>query len=101
MKRRAFLSTLGALPLFEGLVPVTRKRPHVVVVGAGGFGGWTALYLLRRGAPGTLLDAPGPRNARARPGGETPVNRAPYRAPRIYTHLAARPPPVLKAHQRR
>ena len=34
-----------------------RARPHVAVVGAGAFGGWTALHLLRRGARVTLLDA--------------------------------------------
>jgi len=101
MKRRAFLSTLGALPLFEGLVPVTRKRPHVVVVGAGAFGGWTALYLLRRGARVTLLDAWGPGNARASSGGETRVIRATYGPRGIYTHLAARALALWKAHERR
>lgn len=42
---------------------------RVVVVGAGAFGGWTALHLLRRGARVTLLDAWGPGNARASSGG--------------------------------
>src|SRR3989454_12168751 len=99
MKRRAFLGTLGALPLFEGLVPVTRKRPHVVVVGAGAFGGWAALYLLRRGARVTLLDAWGPGNARAGSGGETRGSRAPYGPRRVYTHLAARAPALWEARQ--
>src|SRR5208282_1095445 len=35
-------------------------KPHIVVIGAGAFGGWTALYLLRGGAEVTLLDAWGP-----------------------------------------
>src|SRR5205823_5585329 len=30
-------------------------KPHVAVIGAGAFGGWTALHLLRRGARVTLL----------------------------------------------
>src|ERR1700686_2461552 len=33
------------------------SKPHIAVIGAGAFGGWTALYLLRGGARGTLLDA--------------------------------------------
>src|ERR1700733_7261812 len=31
-----------------------QSKSHVVVIGAGAFGGWTALYLLRRGARVTL-----------------------------------------------
>ena len=42
-----------------------QSRTHVAVIGAGAFGGWTALYLLRRGAQVTLLDAWGPGNSRA------------------------------------
>src|SRR6476661_4236535 len=45
--------------------------PRVVVIGAGAFGGWTALELRRRGARVTLIDAWGPGNARASSGGET------------------------------
>ncbi|HEX7185937.1 MAG TPA: FAD-dependent oxidoreductase, partial [Thermoanaerobaculia bacterium] len=30
---------------------------HVAVVGAGAFGGWTALWLRRRGCRVTLIDA--------------------------------------------
>src|SRR5436190_10503853 len=55
-----------------------RKGPHVAVVGAGAFGGWSALYLLRKGARVTLLDAWGPGNSRASSGGETRVIRATY-----------------------
>jgi glycine/D-amino acid oxidase-like deaminating enzyme len=65
-----------------------RKARHVVVVGAGAFGGWTALELRRRGARVTLVDAWGPGNARASSGGETRVIRATYGARGIYTHLA-------------
>ena len=31
------------------------KHSHIVVVGAGAFGGWTALFLRRQGARVTLL----------------------------------------------
>lgn len=66
------------------------RGPHVAVVGAGAFGGWTALYLLRRGARVTLLDAWGPGNSRASSGGETRVIRGTYGTNRIYVKMAAR-----------
>src|ERR1700704_1678512 len=66
------------------------NKPHIVVVGAGAFGGWTALYLLRGGARVTLLDAWGPGNSRASSGGETRVMRGAYGANQPYTKLAAR-----------
>ena len=65
-------------------------RPHVAVVGAGAFGGWTALHLLRRGARVTLLDAWGPGNSRASSGGETRVIRCVYGADRVYVDWTAR-----------
>ncbi|MGH9673191.1 MAG: NAD(P)/FAD-dependent oxidoreductase [Bryobacteraceae bacterium] len=63
--------------------------PSVVVVGAGAFGGWTALHLRRRGARVTLLDAFGPGNSRASSGGETRIIRALY-PDRIYVRMTAR-----------
>ena len=77
------------------------KQPHVVVVGAGAFGGWTALHLLRRGARVTLLDAWGPGNARASSGGETRVIRATYGPRGIYTRMAARALQLWKEHEQR
>ena len=77
------------------------KQPHVVVVGAGAFGGWTALYLRRRGARVTLLDAWGPGNSRASSGGETRVIRATYGPREIYTRMAARALTLWKEHDRR
>lgn len=61
--------------------------PHVAVVGAGAFGGWTALELVHRGARVTLVDAWGPGNPRASSGGETRVLRASYGTRAIYTRL--------------
>jgi monomeric sarcosine oxidase len=78
-----------------------RKQPHVVVVGAGAFGGWTALHLVRRGARVTLLDAWGPGNSRASSGGETRVIRATYGARQIYTRMAARALTLWKEHEKR
>jgi sarcosine oxidase len=76
------------------------KQPHVVVVGAGAFGGWTALHLLRRGARVTLLDAWGPGNSRASSGGETRVIRATYGPRAVYTRMAARALLLWKGHER-
>src|SRR5262245_38920246 len=74
---------------------------HVVVVGAGAFGGWTALTLRRRGARVTLLDAWGPGNVRASSGGETRVIRAGYGARAVYTRMAARALALWKVHEAR
>ena len=51
---------------------------NVAVVGAGAFGGWTALALRRRGVRVTLVDAWGPGHTRSSSGGETRVIRATY-----------------------
>src|SRR5437899_7302740 len=75
------------------------KQRHVVVVGAGAFGGWTALHLLRRGTRVTLVDAWGPGNSRASSGGETRVIRGTYGARGIYTHLTARALQLWKEHE--
>jgi sarcosine oxidase len=77
------------------------KQPHVVVVGAGAFGGWTALFLRRQGARVTLLDAWGPGNSRASSGGETRVIRATYGPREVYTRMAARALVLWKEHGKR
>jgi len=63
---------------------------RVVVVGAGAFGGWTALQLRRAGAEVTLLDAWGPGNTRSSSGRETRVIRAVYGPDRIYVEMVRR-----------
>lgn len=100
MNRRTFLETaaagVGTLAL-----PATRARANtaaqraratgagtngdVVVVGAGAFGGWTALYLREMGLNVTLIDAYGAGNARASSGGETRQIRAGYANQEYYT----------------
>jgi monomeric sarcosine oxidase len=65
-------------------------KSHVAVIGAGAFGGWTALHLLRRGARVTLLDAWGPGNSRSSSGGETRIIRGTYGPSQSYTKMAAR-----------
>ena len=75
------------------------NKPHIAVVGAGAFGGWTALYLLRGGARVTLLDAWGPGNSRASSGGETRVIRGAYGPDQPYTKLAAHALELWKQHE--
>jgi sarcosine oxidase len=75
------------------------NRAHVVVIGAGAFGGWIALYLLRSGAQVTLLDAWGPGNSRSSSGGETRIIRGAYGPDQPYTKLAARAFDLWKQHQ--
>ena len=75
--------------------------PHIAVVGAGAFGGWTALELRRRGARVTLVDAWGPGNVRASSGGETRVIRATYGTRTIYTTMARRALELWRAHDAR
>jgi glycine/D-amino acid oxidase-like deaminating enzyme len=102
--RRAFLglagASLGSGALLKGVVSMAGK-PHIAVVGAGAFGGWTALYLLRRGARVTLLDAWGPGNSRASSGGETRVIRGTYGRRAVYTRLTARALALWREHEER
>jgi len=86
VSRRTFLGGLATLPLIER----RGRRPRVAVIGAGAFGGWTALHLLRGGADVELIDAWGPGNTRASSGGETRVIRAIYGPDRIYVEMVRR-----------
>lgn len=69
-----------------------------IVVGAGAFGGWTALHLLRRGFEVTLVDAWGAGNSRASSGGETRVIRGSYGTRGVYTRLTARALDLWRKH---
>lgn len=77
------------------------RKPPVVVIGAGAFGGWTALYLLRRGARVTLLDAWGPGSSRASSGGETRVIRGAYGPDQAYTAMTTRAFRLWRENERR
>jgi len=78
-----------------------KTKPHIAVIGAGAFGGWTALNLLERGARVTLLDAWGPGNSRASSGGETRVMRGTYGPDQPYTEMAARALKLWAKYERR
>lgn len=58
----------------------TRARPssHVIVVGAGAWGGWISWYLRRAGNRVTLIDQYGAANSRATTGDETRGIRSSY-----------------------
>lgn len=102
--RRDILKAAVALPaaaVASASVRASRSGPHVVVIGAGAFGGWTALELVRRGAAVTLVDAWGPGNVRASSGGETRVIRAGYGTRAIYTRMAVRALALWRVHDER
>ncbi|MDT8449084.1 MAG: FAD-dependent oxidoreductase [Wenzhouxiangellaceae bacterium] len=92
--RRRLVQTLVAAPLAwpfapPGAAKVTTGRRRVVVVGAGAFGGWTALALARSGADVTLVEAHAAGHPRSSSGGETRVIRHMYTDP-LYVRMAAR-----------
>src|ERR1700751_3544 len=78
-----------------------KNSPHIAVIGAGAFGGWTALHLLEGGARVTLLDSWGPGNSRASSGGETRVMRGTYGPNQPYTEMAARAIVLWQKYERR
>ena len=88
LDRREFLKIagVGAGALIAGCAgggpAVVSGRPSsrasVVVVGAGAFGGWTALHLQRMGARVTLVDMYGPGNSRSTSGDESRGVRTSY-----------------------
>jgi sarcosine oxidase len=64
------------------------NRRSVIVVGAGVFGAWSALRLVRDGWAVTLVVAYGPANGRASSSDHSRVTRAGYGAIDIYTRWA-------------
>jgi sarcosine oxidase len=92
MDRRDFLKAAGAQAALVAAAPtaldgmlaaqqaprVGSRAVDVAVIGAGAWGGWTALYLRELGANVTLIDQYGPGNARATSGDETRGIRTAY-----------------------
>jgi monomeric sarcosine oxidase len=99
IERRSLLKA-AAISMSTALAS-TSQKPHIAVIGAGAFGGWTALYLLRNGAKVTLLDAWGPGNSRASSGGETRIIRGTYGPKEQYVHMAARALQLWKENEKR
>ena len=104
------ISRRSVLKAGAALVPATALRSHpwrrqnagprIVVIGAGAFGGWTALNLLRRGARVTLCDTWGPGHSRASSGGESRVIRHTYNE-RIYVDWVIRALDLWRESQQR
>ena len=103
ISRRSLLNSLALLPLAGSVGAVSGRaveeavlrkpagsKPHIAVIGAGAFGGWTALHLVRQGAEVTLFDTWGPGNSRSSSGGDTRVIRSLYGGDRIYVELVRR-----------
>lgn len=63
---------------------------RIAIVGAGAFGGWTALHARNLGADVTVLDSAGPGNGLSSSGGRTRVIRAIYGPDRIYVEMVKR-----------
>jgi glycine/D-amino acid oxidase-like deaminating enzyme len=76
-------------------------KSSIIVVGAGAFGGWTALYLVRSGFNVTLVDAWGAGNSRSSSGDETRVIRSTYGANEFYFDLNVRALELWKENQHR
>jgi glycine/D-amino acid oxidase-like deaminating enzyme len=84
-----FSPTHSVEDLFSPIPPPGRGS-SIVVIGAGSFGGWSALYLLRRGFKVTVIDAWGAGNSRSSSGDETRVIRSTYGANETYFRLNVR-----------
>ena len=74
---------------------------RVIVVGAGAFGGWTALALQRRGAEVTLVDAWGAGHSRSSSGDETRIIRSVYNGDPLYTDMVLRAATSWRAAEER
>src|SRR5437660_5968115 len=90
--RRTFLASVAALPLVGGLDAklFAASGPRIAVVGAGAFGGWSALHLQQLGAQVVLIDQWGPGNMNSSSGGKTRVIRSIYGGDRIYSEMVKR-----------
>lgn len=81
--------------------PVIEKstaNTKAIVVGAGAFGGWTALHLLRKGFDVTLIEQFGPGNNQSSSGGETRLIRAFYDK-QIYFDMTLRAMELWKGNE--
>ncbi|HEX6227666.1 MAG TPA: FAD-dependent oxidoreductase [Chryseolinea sp.] len=83
------------------ILPTFAAGARIVVTGAGAFGSWTALYLLRNGFNVTLVDSWGPGNARSSSSDETRVIRSTYGANEIYFDLNVNALSLWKENQKR
>ena len=64
--------------------------PHIVVIGAGVFGTWTAKHLRAAGAQVTLVEAYAPGHSRSSSGDESRIIRCGYGPDEVYSQFALR-----------
>ena len=76
------------------------KNSSVIVVGAGAFGGWTALWMLRGGLKVKLIDAWGAGNSRSSSGDETRVIRSTYGSNEFYFDMNVRALQLWKENEK-
>ena len=97
------LNTFSPKPSFlkTADLPLLTGKSSVIVVGAGAFGGWSALSLLRKGLSVTLIDAWGPGNSRSSSGDETRVIRSTYGDNEFYFDLNVRSLALWKENEKR
>jgi sarcosine oxidase len=84
----AALASVGWVGPSGATVPPRRSAPEIVVIGAGAFGGWTALHLRRLGHEVTLVDLYGPGNSRATSADETRGIRTGYADNELWSRWA-------------
>ena len=90
MTRRSLLLGAGGAAVSPAVAKTYKggMKDHVIVVGAGVFGAWTAHHLQQAGHKVTLVDAWGAAHSRASSGGESRLTRAAYGKDAIYTRMA-------------
>lgn len=74
-------------------------KKKVIVVGAGSWGGWSALMLQQAGCEVTLVDQYGPGNTLAGSGGKTRIIRMAYGGDKNYTTMVHRALQLWKHYQ--
>ncbi len=80
--------------------PKPGRKSRICVIGAGAFGGWSALHLLRNEFEVTLVDAWGPGNSRSSSGDETRVTRSTYGRNELYFQMNVRSLEIWKEHEK-
>ena len=91
------------LRMFHSFSPIQKieKKSSVTVIGAGAFGGWSALHLLSKGLKVILIDAWGAGNSRSSSGDETRVIRSTYGDNENYFDLNVRSLELWKQNQKK
>lgn len=92
---RKTLNTFSPTPFTKkhgnsNLITIPAPGSKVAVIGAGAFGGWSALHLLRHGFKVTLIDCWGAGNSRSSSGDETRVIRSTYGNNEMYFDMNVR-----------